>query len=173
MFCWRDVRASMTEIPYWWHKICPVLIGWWSNCILFSYIVYKFRQKTRNHTTTKQSLIIFEIYSWLEEAFEFRAGNVSHSLKNSTFYNNRLRETINGKKFKLEIHDYKIYYVNVDLYHQYGISVVEAQVSLLQNAPCGEEQGQRQLYSHATVRDYIPKLDLSPRTGALVKNIKR
>ena len=44
---------------------------------------------------------------------------------------------------------------------------------LLQNAPHGEEQGQRQLYSYATVRDYIPKLDLSPRAGALVKNIVR
>ena len=79
----------------------------------------------------------------------------------------------NWNKFKLEIHDCKINYVNIDLHHQYGISLVKAQVSLLQSAPHGEEQGQRQLYSHATVRHYIPKLDVSPRTGALVKTIKR
>ena len=65
----------------------------------------------------------------------------------------------------------KLLYVNIDLHHRYGISLVKAQVSLLQNAPYGEEHGQRQLYSYATIRDYIPKLDLSPRAGALVKNI--
>ena len=79
----------------------------------------------------------------------------------------------NWNKFKLEIHDYKIDYVNIDLHHQYGISLIKAQVSLLQNASHGEKQGQRQLYSPATVMNYIPKLDLSPRAGALVKNIIR
>ena len=118
-----------------------------------------------NKTVT---LIISEIYSCLEEAFEFREGTISHSLKKSTFYNLiDLDKHHNWNKFKLEIHDYKIDY------HQYGISLVKAQVSLLQNAPHGEEQGQRQLYSYATVRDYIPKLDLSPRAGSLVKNIIR
>ena len=67
----------------------------------------------------------------------------------------------------------KLLYVNIDLHHQYGISLVKAQVSLLQNARHGKEHGQRQLYSYATVRDYVPKLDLSPRAGSLVKNIIR
>ena len=79
----------------------------------------------------------------------------------------------NWNKFKLAINDYKIDYVNTDLHHQYGISLVKAQVSLLQNGPHGEKQGQRQLYSHATVMAYTPKLDVSPRAGALVKNIIR
>ena len=110
----------------------------------------------------------------MEETFEFREGTISHSLKKSTFYNLiDLDKHHNWNKFKLEIHDYKIDYVNIDLHHQYGISLVKVQVSLLQNAPHGKEQGQRQPYSYATVRDYIPKLDLSPRAGALVKNIIR
>ena len=31
----------------------------------------------------------------------------------------------------LELHDYRIFYVNIDLRHQYGISVAEAQTPLL------------------------------------------
>ena len=35
----------------------------------------------------------------------------------------------------LEPHDYRIYYVNIDLRHQYGISVAESQTSLLAKRP--------------------------------------
>ena len=42
-------------------------------------------------------------------------------------------------KFKLEPHDYQINYVHSDLQHQYGISVIEAQSSFLQNIPSGKE----------------------------------
>ena len=38
----------------------------------------------------------------------------------------------------LELHVYRIYYVNIDLRHQYGVSVAEAQTSL----PRGKERGE-------------------------------
>ena len=38
----------------------------------------------------------------------------------------------------LELHVYRIYYVNIDLRHQYGVSVAEAQTSL----PRGQERGE-------------------------------
>ena len=38
-------------------------------------------------------------------------------------------------KLHLEPHDYKIYYVNIDLRRQYGISVAESQTFLLAKRP--------------------------------------
>ena len=35
----------------------------------------------------------------------------------------------------MEPHDYRIYYVNIDLRHQYGISVIESQTFLLAKRP--------------------------------------
>ena len=46
-------------------------------------------------------------------------------------HKNRLGETYNWKKLHLEAHDYRIYYVNIDLRRQYGISVAESQTFLL------------------------------------------
>ena len=34
-----------------------------------------------------------------------------------------------------ELHDYRIYYVNIDLHHQYGISVAESQMFLCAKRP--------------------------------------
>ena len=43
----------------------------------------------------------------------------------------------------LEPHDYRIYYVNIDLRHQYGISVTELQTFLLAKRPIsGDERGE-------------------------------
>jgi len=41
----------------------------------------------------------------------------------------------------LEPHDYRIYYVNIDLRHQYGISVAESQTFLRVKRP--QRQGAR------------------------------
>ena len=41
----------------------------------------------------------------------------------------------NQTNLHLEPHDYRIYYVNIDLRHQYGISVAEAQTFLLAKHP--------------------------------------
>ena len=38
-------------------------------------------------------------------------------------------------KFAFKTHDYRIYYVNIDLRHQYGISVAESQTFFLTKHP--------------------------------------
>ena len=43
----------------------------------------------------------------------------------------------------LEVHDYRIYYVNIDLRHHYGVSVAEAQTSL----PSGKERGETAVFA--------------------------
>ena len=53
----------------------------------------------------------------------------ARSQMNTTLYQNRSGETY------LEAHDYRIYYVNIDLRHQYGISVAESQTFLLAKRP--------------------------------------
>ena len=77
VFCQRDVCASVTEIPYWWCKICPNLVrsSDWSS----------------------------------------------------------------------------LYYVNIDLHHQYGISLDKAQMSLLAKRPqLAARSGKRQMFSLAS-----------------------
>ena len=46
---------------------------------------------------------------------------------NTTLYQNLPEDTQNWTKLYLEPHDYRIFYVNVDLRHQYGISAAELQ----------------------------------------------
>ena len=43
----------------------------------------------------------------------------------------------------LEVHDYRIYYVNIDLRHHYGVSLAEAQTSL----PSGKERGETAVFA--------------------------
>ena len=43
----------------------------------------------------------------------------------------------------LEPHDYRIYDVNIDLRHQYGISVAESQTFLRAKRPSGEGRGEK------------------------------
>ena len=50
---------------------------------------------------------------------------------NTTLYQNRPGETQNWTNLHLEPHDYGIYYENIDLRHQYGISVAKSQTFLL------------------------------------------
>ena len=53
----------------------------------------------------------------------------------------------------LEPHDYKSNYDNIDLHHQYGISVVEAQMSLLQSVPSSGEQGETTVFDGLSYSD--------------------
>ena len=46
---------------------------------------------------------------------------------NTTVYQNRPEDMQNWTNLYLEPHDYRIYYVNIDLPHRYGISVAESQ----------------------------------------------
>ena len=54
---------------------------------------------------------------------------------NTTLYQNRPEDTLNWTNLYLEPHDYRIYYVNIDLRHQNGISATESQTFLLSKRP--------------------------------------
>ena len=45
----------------------------------------------------------------------------------------------------MEPHDYRIYYVNIDLRHQYGISVAESQTFLLIKRPSAAMSEEKRL----------------------------
>ena len=47
----------------------------------------------------------------------------------------------------LEPHDYRIYDVNIDLRHQYGISVAASQTFLRAKRPSGEERGEMDVFA--------------------------
>ena len=49
---------------------------------------------------------------------------------NTTLYQNLPENTQNWTNLYLEPHDYWIYYVNIDLHHQYRISAAELQTFL-------------------------------------------
>ena len=49
---------------------------------------------------------------------------------NTTLHQNRPEDTQNWTNLYLEPHDYRIHYVNIDLRHQYGISVAKSQTFL-------------------------------------------
>ena len=54
---------------------------------------------------------------------------------NTTLYQNRPEDTQNWTNLYLEPHDYRIYYVNIDLHHQYGIAAAESQMFLRAKRP--------------------------------------
>ena len=71
----------------------------------------------------------------------------------------------------LEPHDYQIYNVNIDLHHQYGISVIELQTILLAKRPQVLRSEKKQLFSQSnTLR---PGLDakISIKNQARVESI--
>ena len=53
----------------------------------------------------------------------------------TTLYQNRLEDTKKWTNLYLIPHDYQIYYVNIDLRHQHGISVTESQTFLRAKRP--------------------------------------
>ena len=71
----------------------------------------------REESLTKQS--IFVEYSLLQKKHLSFSG--AHSQMNTTLYQNRPGETLNWTNLRLEPYHYLIYYVNIDLPHQYGI----------------------------------------------------
>ena len=62
-------------------------------------------------------------------------------------------------KFALEPHDYRIYYVHIDLRHQYGISVAESQTFLLAKRPSAAMSEEKRLpfAGYVTVRPRLSK----------------
>ena len=55
--------------------------------------------------------------------------------KNTIIYQNQPEDTKNWTNLYLELHDYQIYYVNIDLCHQYGISVAQSRMFLCVKRP--------------------------------------
>ena len=57
-------------------------------------------------------------------------------------------------------HNYGIYYVNIDLRHQYGIPSLRCRCSSWRNVPSGEEQGETVVFVGQDFRSvhYIPPL---------------
>ena len=85
----------------------------------------------REESVTKQS--IFVEYSLLLQKHLSFAG--ARWQMNSTLYQNRPEDTQNWTNLYLEPHNYWIYYVNIGLRHQYGISAAESQTFLLAKRP--------------------------------------
>ena len=54
---------------------------------------------------------------------------------NTTLYQNRPEDMQNWTNLYLEPHDCRIYYVNINLHHQYGISAAESQTFLCVKRP--------------------------------------
>ena len=54
---------------------------------------------------------------------------------NTTLYQNRTEDTQNWTNLYLKPYDCRIYYVNINLRHQYGISVAESQTLLRAKRP--------------------------------------
>ena len=68
---------------------------------------------------------------------------------NTTLHQNRPEDTQNWTRLYLEPHDYRIYYVNIDLRHQYGIYVAESQTFLLAKRPPAAKSEEKQMLSQA------------------------
>ena len=119
-----------------------------SYCLRMTDIIQKATKVKckREESLTKQS--IFVEYSVLQKKHLSFAG--ARWLMNTTLYQNRPEDTQNSEnwtKLYLEPHDYWIYYVNIDLRHQYGISAPESQTFLLAKVPTGEERGETDVFA--------------------------
>ena len=66
---------------------------------------------------------------------------------NTTLHQNRPEDTQNWTNLYLEPHDYRIHYVNIDLHHQYGISVAESQMFVHVKRPSIEERGEMDVFA--------------------------
>ena len=68
---------------------------------------------------------------------------------NITLYQNRPEDTQYWTNLYLKPHDYRIYRVNIDLRHQYGIYVAESQTFLLAKRPPAAKSEEKQMLSQA------------------------
>ena len=81
---------------------------------------------------SNKTVNICGIQSSLEEAFESCWSSLAD--EHNTSPKSTRRHAKLGK-FIFDYHDYRIYYVNIDLRHQYGISIAESQTFLLAKRP--------------------------------------
>ena len=69
---------------------------------------------------------------------------------NTTLYQNRPEDTQNLTNLSMEPHDCRIYYVNINLRHHYGISAAESQAFLRAKrppGPSGEQRGETDVFA--------------------------
>ena len=85
----------------------------------------------RKESFTKQS--IFVEYNISRRSIWVFVG--ARGQMDTTLYQNRPEDTQNWTNLHLKPHDCRIYYVNINLRHQYGISVAESQTFLRAKRP--------------------------------------
>ena len=126
-FMRRNVCDSATEIPYWWRKICPES-GWSTeklHCSSFCLRMIDKRQKATKVKCKSEESLTKQVNICGNIVFS-RTGiwvllDWAHWQMNTTLYQNHPEDSQNWKIY-FGPHDYWIYYVNIDLHHQYGIS---------------------------------------------------
>ena len=150
-FARRNVCDSVTEISILMMQNLSRIwseapIGRRSSFIVLA-IVYEWQtkdkrpQRSNGISRTKQS--IFAEYSLPQKKHLSFSG--VHSQMNTTLYQNRPGQTKNWTNLHLEHHHYRIYYVNTDLCHQYGISVTESQTFLFVKRPSAAMSKEKRL----------------------------
>ena len=65
----------------------------------------------------------------------------------TTIYQNQPEDTKHWTNLYFEPHDYHIYYVNIDLCHQYEISAAESQMFLCVKRPQSDEWGETDVFA--------------------------
>ena len=68
------------------------------------------------------------------------------SQMNTTPYQNDQEKDRNEQNLHLKPHDHQINFVNIDLHHQYGISVAESQTFLLKKHPQVARSEEKQMF---------------------------
>ena len=136
------------------------LSGIWSGALISrrsSYIVllivYEWQTKDKRPQKSNVKWWIYyktvnipRIYSFSEKASEFCWSSFTTIIDQE---NHKIKQI-----YKWNPHDYRIYYVNIDLRHQYGISVAESQTFLPVKRPSRRGARRNGLYSQATPIDF-------------------
>ena len=120
---------------------------WFSYCLQMTDKRQKATKEKcrREESLTKQT--IFVEYSLLLRSIWVFAE--ARGQMNTTLYQNRPEDTQNWNKsiVLLEPHDCRIYYVNINLHHQYGILLLSHRCSSAWNVPNGEKQGETDIFT--------------------------
>ena len=91
---------------------------------------------------------------------------------NTTLYQNRPEDTQNWTNLYLKPYDCRIYYVNINLRHQYGISVAESQTFLRAKRP-QRRRARRRMFSQATRKVYSHLNNLCSENADLLHIFKK
>ena len=122
------IITTNTHLSHYIGKIIQMIQTWQGQCTWSNYLKWLLGS---NLSQFKQSIFVAYILSWrsIWVLLELVRRWTKHFTK------------IDQEKRKIyhiciwNPHDYRIYYVNIDLRHQYGISVAESQTFLLAKRP--------------------------------------